>query len=266
MTDRRFTSARGLRWLARTVWATRIVDRLYGKFNGLRSRLVLGLGSDAFYDAFNDITYAGQPTYRPGSPTFQTELFPWESRIIDAEFPKPPATVIIGGVGGGREALALERRGYRVVAFEPAAPLATALHHSLDGRQTIEVLVGRYQDLPVLRSPNGSAAPVDLRPRAPFDAAILGWASFSHIRSDAGRVEALRQMGALTAGPIFLSYYSYMEDRASLSAPSGSFAMQVGFFRQLTEAEVRALVAEAGLDVVLLKHDDGWPCAVVRRK
>jgi hypothetical protein len=258
--------SRGQRWLARLVWGTRIVDRLYGKFNGLRSRIVLGLGSDAFYDAFNDITYSGQPAYRPGSGAFQTDLFPWESRVIDAEFPAPPATVLVGGVGGGREALALERRGYRVVAFEPAARLATALHHSLDGKRTVEILVGRYQDLPVLRSPNGSAGVVDLRPRAPFDAAILGWASFSHIRSDAERVEALRQMAALTRGPVFFSYFSHLDDRASLSAPKGSFAMQVGFFRQLTEADVRRVVAEAGLDVVLLKHDDGWPCAVVRRR
>lgn len=258
--------SRGQRWLARAVWATRAIDRLYGKFNGLRSRMVLRLGSDTFYDAFNEVSYAGQPSYQPGSETFQTELFPWERRVIETQFPKPPATVIIGGVGGGREALALERRGYRVTAFEPAAALVTALHHSLNGRQTIEVLRGRYQDLPVLRSANGSASAVDLRPRAPFDAGIFGWASFSHIRSDAERVEALRQMGALTAGPILLSYYSYMNDRAALSTSSGSFAMQVGFFRQFTEADVRAFVAEAGLDVVLLKHDDGWPCAVVRRK
>jgi hypothetical protein len=65
---------------------------------------------------------------------------------------------------------------------------------------------------------------------------------------------------------VFFSYFSHLDDRASLSAPKGSFAMQVGFFRQLTEADVRRVVAEAGLDVVLLKHDDGWPCAVVRRR
>ena len=254
------------RLAARTVWATRLVDRLYGKFDVLRSRLILRHGTDAFYSAFNDVTYGGQPAYQPGSPVFRTELFPWERRVIDAHFPKPPATVLVGGVGGGREALALEARGYRVVAFEPAAQLAHALEGSLNGKaDTIEVLLGRYQDLPVLRSVDGSLNRVDLRQRQPFDAAMFGWASFSHIRSDAERVDSLRQMSALTAGPIFLSYFSYMEERTAASSRHESFAMQVGFFRQFNETEVRDLIVEAGLDVAEINHD-GWPCAVVRRR
>jgi hypothetical protein len=41
--------------------------------------------------------------------------------------------------------------------------------------------------------------------------------------------------------------------------------MQVGFFRQFNEAELRHLIGEAGLDVAEINHD-GWPCAVVRRR
>ncbi len=66
------------RLAAGTVWATRLVDRLYGKFDVLRSRLILRHGTDAFYSAFNDVTYGGQRAYQPGSPAFRTELFPWE--------------------------------------------------------------------------------------------------------------------------------------------------------------------------------------------
>lgn len=254
------------RLAARTVWATRLVDRLYGKFDVLRSRLILRHGTDGFYSAFNDATYGGQPAYQPGSPVFRTELFAWERRVIDAHFPKPPATVLVGGVGGGREAFALEARGYQVVAFEPAAQLARALEGSLNGKaDAIEVLLGRYQDLPVLRSVDGSPNRVDLRQRQPFDAAMFGWASFSHIRSDAERVDSLRQMSALTAGPIFLSYFSYMEERTATSTRHESFAMQVGFFRQFNETEIRDLIVEAGLDVAEINHD-GWPCAVVRRR
>jgi hypothetical protein len=258
--------SRIVRLLARSLWATRLVDRVYGKFNTVRSRLVLAWGTDSFHDAFNDLTYSGQPAYKPGAATFNSDLFPWESRLIDAHFPKPPATVLIGGAGGGREALALERRGYRIVAFEPAEPLATALYRRRSGENpSLEVLVGRYQDLPLLTSPNGSRTSIDLRQRPRFDAAMMGWASFSHIRSDSERVEALRQMGALTNGPILVSYFSPMDERGTSSSPRESFAMQVGYFRQLTEEEIRAAIAQAGLEIVLLRHDDGWPCAVVRK-
>jgi hypothetical protein len=260
------TPSRLTRLAAGTVWATRLVDRLYGKFDVLRSRLILRHGTDAFYSAFNEVTYGGQRAYQPGSPAFRSELFPWERRVINAHFPKPPATVLIGGVGGGREAFALEAQGYRLVAFEPVERLARALERSLNGKaDSIEVLLGRYQDLPVLRSVNGSRDQVDLRRRQPFDAAMFGWASFSHIRSDAERVDSLRQMSALTAGPIFLSYFSYMDERTASSSRRESFAMQVGFFRQFNEAELRDLIGEAGLDVAEINHD-GWPCAVVRRR
>jgi hypothetical protein len=260
-------TSRGLtRLLARTLWATRLVDRLYGTFDRFRSRLVLRLGSATFFDAFNDVSYGGQAAYTPGSASFRTELFPWESRAIEAHFPRPPASILIGGAGGGREALALERRGYTVVAFEPAAPLASALAGSVrTSPRAIEVLVGRYDDLPRLRRTDNTANEVDLRKRAPFDAAVLGWTSFSHIRSDAGRVNALRQMSALTAGPILLSYFSYLDDRTASSSRRDSFAMQVGLFRQLTEAEARGLIDEAGLDVLYHQHE-GWPCAVVRKR
>jgi hypothetical protein len=254
------------RFLARSLWATRLVDRVYGQFNTLRTRLVVAWGTDRFHDAFNDITYAGQPAYRPGAAAFTSDLFPWEGRLIDAQFPKPPATVLIGGAGGGREALALERRGYRVVAFEPAEALATALYRTQNGRTgAIEVFVGRYQDLPVLHSPNGSRTSIDLRQRPKFDAALMGWASFSHVRSDAERVEALRQMGALTTGPILVSYYSNIDEHPPSSSHRESFAMQVGYFRQFSEGEIRAAISQAGLEIVLLQHDAGWPCAVVRR-
>ena len=255
------------RLAARAVWATRAIDRVYGKFDSLRSRLILRHGSDAFHDAFNDVTYGSQRLYRPDAPSFKPELFPWERRVIAAHFPKPPASVLIGGAGGGREALALERDGYRVVGFEPAEPLVRAFHDSpaTHGR-AIEMFTGRYQDLPMLTSANGSTAAVDLRTRPPFAAAMFGWASFSHIRTDAERINALRHLAALTEGPILLSYFSYMAERAATRSQQESFAMQVGYFRQLNEADVRGLVSEAGLQVVELKHDDGWPWGIVRRK
>jgi hypothetical protein len=255
------------RLAARTVWATRVVDRLYGTFDNFRSRLILKHASDAFHDAFNDVTYGGQRLYRPDAPSFKPELFPWEQRVIAAHFPEPPASVLIGGAGGGREALALERAGYRIVGFDPAEALVRAFHESPRGRgRAVELFAGRYQDLPLLRSANGSPSVVDLRARPPFDAAMFGWASFSHIRSDAERVGALRQLAALTTGPIFLSYFSYLADRAATRSKQESFAMQVGYFRQLNEADVRGLVAEAGLEIVELKHGDGWPWGIVRRK
>ena len=81
--------SRGLtRLLARTLWATRLVDRLYGTFDKVRSRLVLRFGSGAFFDAFNDAAYGGQASLGMGDPYLFQSI----------------AAVVIGGVSilGGR--------------------------------------------------------------------------------------------------------------------------------------------------------------------
>ena len=113
--------------IARAVHVTRAFDWLYRSADRARSELVAALASDEVLDRFNDIAYAGSRSYRPDASSFRAYLFPWEEEAIQRFFPKPPAHVLVGGAGGGREALALVERGYRVTAFEPSAGLVDAL-------------------------------------------------------------------------------------------------------------------------------------------
>jgi hypothetical protein len=185
--------------------------------------------------------------------------------------------VLIGAAGGGREAFALARRGYAVVAFEPSAN-ANRMAEARPASADVEVHRARYAELPVVRSLDGTTTRLDERP--PFDAGIVGWASFSHLVSDEERVAALRQMTGLVAGPVLVSYFGGSQEpatepatglrrlrlaRTGASRAGYSFTIHVGGYRQLTEADVRHLCAKAGVDVLFVDSKAEWPHAVVRR-
>jgi hypothetical protein len=239
---------------ARIVRSTVMVDRGYRLFDRLRSRSVLACAPDAFYDVYNDLTYSRQAIYRADAPNFRSKLFEFEERAIAEFFPPPPGPVLVGAAGGGREAFALARRGYRVVAFEPAQSVANSMVRAR-GEYPIETLIGRYEDLPFATSLTQPPVAIDLRSRAPFAAAIMGWVSFSHLRSDECCIDALRRIGHLTSGPVLVS--------AHPGDNSIGFAVAMGFYRGLTSAAIGALAERAGLAVVHLDEGDNWPYAVL---
>ena len=159
--------------------------------------------------------------------------------MIARYFPSPPGTVFVGAAGGGREALALARRGYRVIAFEPARPLATSLA-DCGGELPVETCIGRYEKLPEVNSLTHSSVAVDLRSRAPFAAVILGWASFSHLRSNESCINTLREFGRLTRGPTLVSFFP-----ASTFGPNtgvgGRFGMGIGYYRTFSGGDIAEL-------------------------
>lgn len=265
---------------ARLVGATASVDRAYRLFDRLRSRTVLALGTDGFFDWYNDFCYGRTPLYRADSPAFRRGLFDWERAAISRFFPAPPASVLVGGVGGGREAFGLAELGYAVAAFDPSQRLASSMIEKLGPlHRAIEVFEGGFGDLPRLRTAGRGGPITDLSARARFEAAVLGWASFSHLRHDRDRVEALREMARLTRGPILVSYFGRTEaeaesetgpggsvpGRSAQHGPGASFSVQVGFYRALAESEVRRVVAEAGLEVAAIDGTTNWPHAIVRK-
>ena len=164
--------------MARLLHATRLVDRLFRKFEGARLELVLALASDRLLSRYNDLTYAHSEAYHPGSSRYRDALHPWEETVVSSHFPAPPSRVLIGAAGGGREAFALARRGYGVVAFEPS-PLADRMSAARAPDADVEIYRARYGDLPHVRTLDGRL--VDLAATAKFDAGIIGWASFSHL-------------------------------------------------------------------------------------
>jgi SAM-dependent methyltransferase len=250
-----------LRASARIVRASTLVDRVYLRFDRLRTRTVLAFGGLPFYRAYNALTYSADDAYRAGAAGFRDNLFLWEEQIFRSQLPAPPARLLIGGCGGGREAFALAKAGYTVVGFDPIPSLVHALraaHHP-----GVEAWLGRYESLPALESPDGGAA-IDLSRQPAFDGAILGWGSFSHLLTDQDRIGALRRMAALTNGPIILSYLPAPERADTPRGPT--FSARVGYYRELMGREVRAFAAAADLDVLLLNDHDNWPHAVLRAR
>src|SRR2546429_9804470 len=73
--------------LAQIVRSTVMVDRGFRLFDRLRSRIVRSWASDAFYDVYNDLTYARQAIYRSDSESFRSSLFAFEERAFAPHFP-----------------------------------------------------------------------------------------------------------------------------------------------------------------------------------
>jgi hypothetical protein len=240
-----------------------LIDRGYQFFDRLRSKIVRACASDAFYDVYNDLAFARQDIYWAGTNAFRSSLFPFEEQAISRYFPASPGKVLIGAAGGGREAFALARRGYQIVTFEPAKPLADSMARAANNLP-IEILVGRYENLPLVSSLAQPRLAIDLRSRAPFDAAIMGWASISHLRTDERCIETLRQIGRLTNGPILVSWFPASAARSSAGSESGWFSAHIGYYREFSGAEFRALAERAGLEVVHFDDEGNWPNAVLR--
>jgi hypothetical protein len=266
------------RFLAQLLLLSRLVDRGYRYFDRLRSTLVLATASDAFLDTYNALAYSRTAAYVPGETEFRRGLFEWEREAIDRYFPAPPAKVLVGGAGGGREPFALVDRGYEVVAFDPAAHLVTAMRGAAP-EAGLHAYDGAYSDLPRLRDASGAV--IDLGAGAPFDAAILGWSSFSHLRTDAERVGALRAVGALTSGPVLVSYFGDPSRgdepeaggrglkgwvrRRAMRRGRAMFSVQIGYYRVLRHSEVIERARQAGLTVIGEAPDENFPYVILTR-
>lgn len=131
-------------------------------------------------------------------------LYEWEARWFERRLPSPPASILIGAAGSGREAAALRALGYEVRAFEPSASAFRLCQHTL-GSELVDQ--ASYQDLiaAVLHGTN-TRLRVDRDTR--FDAVLLGWGSFGHVLRRQDRLTLLRACDQLTPdGPILLSIF-----------------------------------------------------------
>ena len=263
------------RLLARVLYATRVVDRAYRRFEGVRRELVLSLASDRLLASYNDLIYGGSDRYHPDSRRYRAGLHAWEEAAIAAHFPEPPARLLIGGAGGGREAFALAERGYRVMAFEPSG-LADMMAAACTPGVEVRAFRARYEDLPIVTAMDGTQ--VDLARAEAFDGGILGWGSFSHLVSDQARVTALRACAALVNGPLLVSFFGWIRPaepveptglrrlllaRVGDRRPGSLFSVEEGLFRQLTDEQMREMAAAAGLEVMALDMHAEWPNAVL---
>lgn len=257
-------------WLAecfaRLILASKVIDKSYKAIDRARSAIILGFASEAVANCFNDLAYDRDLSYHPESPTFRRGLFAWEERTIATYFPPPPARVLIGGAGGGREAIVLAEKGYEVTAFDPCASLAAAMSCCFAGRLNIKIYRARYEDMPHLFPARPDAPSMTLEAGSSFDAAVLGWGSYSHLRTEAQRIRALSSFRRYVHGPILLSFTK------SLDTPSHTgrfrsavkkwlkrdsndfFSVYSGFTHAVRVAELEAAARQSGLKIVHLNE------------
>jgi hypothetical protein len=264
----------------RFILATRRLDRVYRRLDRLRSTAILALVSDAGLDRFNAWAYQRATAYRPGREEFRSELFPWEQQALERHFPAPPARILVGGAGGGRESLVLARRGYDVLAFEPALELAHAMAAAAaDEQLPVAAYQGGYSDLErLVEVPEGAVRAAAAL--GPFDGVIAGWGSFTHVRSHGERVATLRALAGLTSGPLLVSFIATRADGEDENAgalvrrllarhgrrPEDRFSMFMGFQHPVSPSEVGQLAGAAELEVLELDFGGAAlaPYAVLR--
>ena len=192
---------------ARLILATRAIDKAYRLFDKIRSEFVLAVASGAVIERFNDLAYGRTTSYDPASSTFRKYLFPWEEQVIERFFPPSPARILVGGAGGGREVFALANRGYEVVAFEPSRALVRSMSNMVSEGMDVKVFCAGYDDLPHLSPVRPGDSIANLEDMSTFDAAIVGWGSFSHLTSKESRVRGLKAFAKAAKGPIVVSSF-----------------------------------------------------------
>lgn len=267
-------------WGARIIWASTALDRAYRAFDRARGEVVLALATDRVLDGCNDLIYGTMPLYRADAPTFRPCLFNWEQRAVERFFPPPPARVLIGGVGGGREAFALAELGYEVVAFDPSRQLVDTMLTRCGEVSRIVPLIGGYAELPNLRDARTGVG-VDLSTFGHFDAGILGWASYSHLRSEAEREHTLTEFQNRVQGPVLVSFFhdGSNADKAPKPRrlrrwlpgkfnrdPGNAFSVHVGFYHRVSHERLNQTAARCGLGVLYVTSEENaesWPHAVL---
>jgi len=138
------------------------------------------------------------------------ELYAWEEPWFARRLPAPPASVLVGACGTGREALALAVRGYRVDALEPAPEFVDESRRRLAARGHVYKLA--YEELSAVVLDGKDS--LEATPRGTrYDAVILGSGSMTHVLDPRQQERLLRSMCRLCPqGPILASFFCEPEE------------------------------------------------------
>lgn len=121
-------------------------------------------------------------------------LWDWEKTAMDRSF-AGCKSLLLAAAGGGREVLALRRRGVEVEAFESDPGLVQFANELLEK----EGMVGD-----VKLAPWDSCPDYELE----FDGVMVGWGAYTHIRGRERRIDFLQEVRSrvVPGSPILLSF------------------------------------------------------------
>jgi hypothetical protein len=200
--------------------------------------------------------YARWSQYR-GEEHNSSGLHQWEEEVISTHFPER-VSILVAAAGGGREPIALAKKGYRVDGFDSSREL-TEVHRSFMNRESLS---GN-----VWLAASGSV-PKDIEDV--YGGVIVGWAAYGHIPGRKNRVRFLRAVRSHAAigAPLLLSFFPRGERsrRYNLTygvarrlrtlrgsddeVEYGDILHQGAFLHLFTEDEIQSELAEAGFELI----------------
>ena len=224
------------RFLPRTIiplylFCTSSLERSAGLLRGCFTGFWLGVLSRDLLQQIDQQYYDSTANYHEGSYN-RRGLWYWELEMLKRYF-ADRRSLLVAAVGGGREALALHKLGYRVDSFE-CNPTLVGIANRLLAEDGYE---GRVQLAQRDTCPPGSTV---------YDGLIIGWGGYMLIQGRARRVRFLQSLRArvLTGGPILLSFFTRPGD-------PGSFRVTLfvaNFLRRLRRVEPVELGDSLGPD------------------
>lgn len=256
-----FVSWHGIRLL---YW---LISRLHALWQGV----CLGLLTREHLSHTIEAYYRWDPSFSTGEHN-RRGLFPWEVAAVDRFF-STCQTILVTAAGGGREVLALCRRGYSVTAFEGNCPLVETAN---------QILSDEDIDCRVVHHPYDEPLP---ECGQLIDGAIVGWGSYSHIQGRLQRIEFLRGLGQILddGAPVLVSFLRRADKdlatfgmtagiantlrklRSQSQVELGDSLIDMGYFHCFSNEEVLEEAQAAGYEVVFC-NDFGYGHVVLRRK
>lgn len=188
--------------LARTLFFAFLCCRFLQRINQSIERLFSGFAMAVLehsgHNYFTALVYDQKKTV-------YTELFDWEAKWFDYDLPDPPAKLLVGGAGKGREIKELLARGYEIVAFDPAVDCIDEAKNIFQDNNSVVFHTGSYEDL---LNKEGKELRKSIEDPQPYDGVLLGWGRFTHVFGEKMRIGILEYLrGVCPQGPILLSYW-----------------------------------------------------------
>jgi SAM-dependent methyltransferase len=216
------------------------------------------MGSKSLNEATR-LYYQGVPKYLE-SEYNTSGLKAWEAEVLDRFFGEC-RTLLVGAAGGGREVVALARKGLEVMAFECSAEMVEAARDLLaEAALVAEVLDSKPGEVPRLETLS--------------DGVIVGWGGYMHIPGRAARIRFLEELRERVhpGGPLLLSFFTRSSDsrlfswiqrlarvirrlRFSREEVELGDALAGSFDHHFTKEEIASELAAAGFQLVEYQED-----------
>jgi SAM-dependent methyltransferase len=191
----------GLRALARVYIRARAMHHRISANDAAFTGLWLGAATRELLHAIDENCWGRLPPYQDDAHNLRG-LMDWEEPPLERHFRERRRIAVIGA-GGGREVVALARRGHAVDGFECNVRLVD-YGRSLLAREALE---GDLRHLPRDQAPTAEQ---------PYDGIIIGWCAYMMIAGREHRIALLRALRTVLVprGPLLLSYVTRADDEA----------------------------------------------------